>query len=81
MSGHLSGVVSLTDVLNCLAKASGLSPGDPDETRRRRRGSSSSSQRVNPDGIRASGEFTASELSGGRAERSASRSSVASGRK
>lgn len=43
MSGRLSGVVSLTDVLNILAKASGLSPGDPEATRRRRRRSSSSS--------------------------------------
>ncbi len=43
ISGRLSGVVSLTDVLNILARASGLSPGDPEATRRRRRRSSSSS--------------------------------------
>lgn len=43
MSGRLSGVVSLTDVLNLFARASGLSPQDPDDARRRRRGSSSSS--------------------------------------
>ncbi|MCJ1393419.1 cell separation during budding [Xylographa bjoerkii] len=43
MSGRLSGVVSLTDVLNLFARASGLNPNDPAETRRRRRRSSSSS--------------------------------------
>lgn len=59
MSGRLSGVVSLTDVLNVLARASGLSPGDPDETRRRRRRSSSSSTRPHVDGLRASSEFAA----------------------
>ena len=42
MSGRLSGVVSLTDVLNLYARASGLSPHEPDEARRRRRGSSAS---------------------------------------
>lgn len=63
MSGRLSGVVSLTDVLNVLARASGLSPSDPDETRRRRRRSSSSSTRphVSTDSLRAraSTEFAA----------------------
>ncbi|MCJ1354758.1 MAG: cell separation during budding [Icmadophila ericetorum] len=43
MSGRLSGVVSLTDVLNLFARASGLNPHDPGETRRHRRRSSSSS--------------------------------------
>ena len=43
MSGRLSGVVSLTDVLNLFARASGLNPNDPAETRRHRRRSSSSS--------------------------------------
>ena len=43
MSGRLSGVVSLTDVLNLFARASGLNPNDPNMTRRRRRRSSSSS--------------------------------------
>ncbi|TKA68693.1 hypothetical protein B0A55_08086 [Friedmanniomyces simplex] len=57
MSGRLSGVVSLTDVLNLFARASGLSPGDPEELRRRRRGSSSSSSRANADSMRASAEF------------------------
>lgn len=75
MSGRLSGVVSLTDVLNLLARASGLSPRDPDETRRRRRRSSSGSARVmgesNPDLLRSSGEILRS-----RQERSASRGSV-----
>lgn len=45
LSGYLTGVISLTDVLNLYARASGLSPMDPDETRRRRRKSSSSSVR------------------------------------
>ncbi|MCJ1250051.1 cell separation during budding [Trapelia coarctata] len=43
MSGRLSGVVSLTDVLNLFARASGLNPNDPSETRRHRRRSSSAS--------------------------------------
>ena len=50
MSGRLSGVVSLTDILNLFARATGLHPEDPEEARRRRRGSSSSSR----SGIRAS---------------------------
>ena len=44
MSGRLSGVVSLTDILNLFARASGLHPTDPEEARRKRRGSSSSSK-------------------------------------
>ncbi|KAK3113038.1 cell separation during budding [Teratosphaeriaceae sp. CCFEE 6253] len=58
MSGRLSGVVSLTDILNLYARASGLSPGDPEELRRRRRGSSSSSSAMRPSGefLRGSGE-------------------------
>jgi len=40
LSGHLMGVISLTDILNLYARASGLSPHDPEETRRRRRTSS-----------------------------------------
>ncbi|KAL8829469.1 MAG: hypothetical protein Q9170_006157 [Blastenia crenularia] len=43
MSGQLAGVVSLTDILNLFAKASGLHPTDPDQRRRQRRRSSSSS--------------------------------------
>ena len=54
MSGRLSGVVSLTDVLNLFARASGLSPHDPDEARRQRRGSSSSSVRASIDSARSS---------------------------
>lgn len=46
MSGKLSGVVSLTDVLNLFAKVSGLEPREPDEARRLRRRSSSSSVRT-----------------------------------
>ncbi|KAI5361299.1 putative CBS domain-containing protein [Septoria linicola] len=56
MSGRLSGVVSLTDILNLFARASGLSPGDPEETRRRRRQSSSSSVRPSMDSVRPSME-------------------------
>lgn len=58
LSGRLSGVVSLTDVLNVLARASGLSPGDPEATRRRRRRSSSSSlSRSFAEGTRPSAEI------------------------
>lgn len=51
LSGRLVGVVSLTDILNLHARASGLSPADPGESRRRRRSSSSSMS------IRRSGEI------------------------
>lgn len=54
LSGHLTGVVSLTDILNLFARASGLSPADPDVTRRRRRRSSSASMRVSIDSARSS---------------------------
>ena len=54
MSGRLSGVISLTDILNLFARASGLSPQDPDEARRQRRGSSSSSVRASIDSARSS---------------------------
>lgn len=57
MSGRLSGVVSLTDVLNLFAKASGLAPSDPEEARRRRRRSSSSSLRPSIDSVRPSAEM------------------------
>ncbi|KAI4665080.1 cell separation during budding [Alternaria viburni] len=33
LSGRLSGVISLTDILNLFARASGLNPHDPDEAR------------------------------------------------
>lgn len=55
MSGRLSGVISLTDVLNLFAKAGGLSPADPAEARRQRRRSSSSSLRASMDSARGSG--------------------------
>ncbi|KAI0127369.1 hypothetical protein BJ170DRAFT_595238 [Xylariales sp. AK1849] len=45
LSGHLTGVVTLTDILNLFAKTSGLHPSDPSEQRARRRRSSSSSLR------------------------------------
>ncbi|KAK1091864.1 cell separation during budding [Friedmanniomyces endolithicus] len=67
-SGRLSGVVSLTDVLNLFARASGLSPGNPEELRlRRRRGSSSSSSlRGNAgESVRASGEIMRGVEDGG----------------
>ena len=54
LSGHLTGVISLTDILNLFARASGLSPADPDETRRHRRRSSSSSVRASIDSARSS---------------------------
>ena len=37
LSGRLTGVVSLTDILNLFARSSGLSPSDPSEQRARRR--------------------------------------------
>ncbi|KAL1968920.1 hypothetical protein VTN77DRAFT_1281 [Rasamsonia byssochlamydoides] len=49
-SGRLVGVVSLTDILNLYARASGLKPADPAETRSRRRRSSSSSLNVRKSG-------------------------------
>lgn len=75
MSGRLSGVVSLTDVLNALARASGLHPGDPNETRRRRRRSSSSSTRPHVDSMRASTELPRSSGEVSRDSRSESRGS------
>ncbi|KAJ5384808.1 Major facilitator superfamily domain general substrate transporter [Penicillium concentricum] len=50
LSGRLVGVVSLTDILNLHARASGLNPADPAESRSRRRRSSSSSQSVRRSG-------------------------------
>ncbi|KAF3491007.1 CBS domain-containing protein [Arthroderma uncinatum] len=52
LSGRLVGVVSLTDILNLYARASGLYPTDPNANRTRRRRSSSSSL-----GFRRSGEL------------------------
>ncbi|KAF2827605.1 hypothetical protein CC86DRAFT_393695 [Ophiobolus disseminans] len=53
LSGRISGVISLTDILNLFAKASGLHPHDPDEARRARRRSSSSSMRRSMDSSRS----------------------------
>lgn len=44
LSGRLSGVVSLTDILNLFAKTTGLRPSDPADIRARRRRSSSTYQ-------------------------------------
>lgn len=57
LSGKLSGVVSLTDVLNIFAKFTGLHPSDPGEQRARRRRSSSSSVRPSLDSARPSADF------------------------
>ncbi|KAF6819654.1 cbs domain containing protein [Colletotrichum plurivorum] len=54
LSGRLTGVISLTDILNMFAKSSGLRPSDPSEQRARRRRSSSSSIRPSLDSSRAS---------------------------
>lgn len=54
MSGRLSGVISLTDVLNLFARAGGSMPMDPDGARKKRRGSSSSSIRASMDSNRSS---------------------------
>ncbi|PSN62875.1 hypothetical protein BS50DRAFT_577758 [Corynespora cassiicola Philippines] len=53
LSGRLSGVISLTDILNLFARASGLNPHDPDEVRMARRRSSSSSMRRSMDSSRS----------------------------
>lgn len=52
MSGRLSGVISLTDVLNAFAKSTGLNPKDPGAQRARRRKSSTSSMRASVDSLR-----------------------------
>jgi CBS domain-containing protein len=57
LSGRLTGVVSMTDILNLFAKSSGLRPSDPSEQRARRRRSSSSSVRPSLDSARASVDF------------------------
>ncbi|KAH6844835.1 hypothetical protein B0I37DRAFT_312262 [Chaetomium sp. MPI-CAGE-AT-0009] len=57
LSGRLTGVVSMTDILNLFAKSSGLRPLDPSEQRARRRRSSSSSVRPSLDSARASIDF------------------------
>ncbi|KAH8687155.1 hypothetical protein BGZ60DRAFT_362999 [Tricladium varicosporioides] len=54
ISGRLTGVVSLTDILNLFARQSGLHPMNPNEQRERRRRSSSSSMRPSIDSARGS---------------------------
>ncbi|KAH8160672.1 hypothetical protein CIB48_g7568 [Xylaria polymorpha] len=54
LSGRLTGVVTLTDILNLFARSTGLHPSDPNEQRARRRRSSSSSIRPSIDSSRAS---------------------------
>ncbi|KAI8953265.1 hypothetical protein F4801DRAFT_576719 [Xylaria longipes] len=54
LSGRLTGVVTLTDILNLFARTTGLNPSDPNEQRARRRRSSSSSIRPSIDSSRAS---------------------------
>lgn len=54
LSGKLTGVVSLTDILNLFARQSGLHPQRPSECRDRRRRSSSSSVRPSLDSARGS---------------------------
>ncbi|KAF2766328.1 hypothetical protein EJ03DRAFT_367541 [Teratosphaeria nubilosa] len=77
MSGHLSGVVSLTDILNLFARVSGLTPMDPETIRERRRRSSSSSSRAAVEGVRSSAR-TSMEIMRGSVElgRSSSQSST-----
>lgn len=57
LSGRLTGVISLTDILNMFARSTGLNPSDPGEQRARRRRSSSSSVRPSVDSARPSIDF------------------------
>lgn len=57
LSGRLTGVISLTDILNLFARSSGLNPADPGEQRAMRRRSSSSSVRPSLDGDRSRGSL------------------------
>jgi hypothetical protein len=66
ISGRLSGVVSLTDVLNLIAKASGLNPHDPNEQRQRRRRSSSASARRSIESSRSESVGGGSSVAGSR---------------
>jgi hypothetical protein len=50
----LTGVISLTDILNLFARQSGLNPLSPNDQRARRRRSSSSSVRPSIDSARGS---------------------------
>lgn len=49
VSGRLTGVITLTDILNLFARQSGLHPSDPNDQRQRRRRSSSSSMKASVD--------------------------------
>lgn len=57
LSGRLTGVISLTDILNLFARSSGLNPADPGEQRAMRRRSSSASVRPSLDGDRSRGSL------------------------
>lgn len=72
LSGRLSGVVSLTDILNLFAKASGLHPVDPTEMRRYRRRSSSASVRRSVESSRSESIGASASSSVGDLSRSAS---------
>lgn len=72
LSGRLTGVVSLTDVLNLFAKASGLHPVDPTEMRRYRRRSSSASVRRSVESSRSESVGASASSSVGDLSRSAS---------
>lgn len=74
LSGRLSGVVSLTDVLNLFAKSSGLHPCDPTEMRRFRRRSSSASVRRSVESSRSESVGASASSSVGDLSRSASAS-------
>lgn len=54
ISGRLTGVISLTDILNLFGRQSGLNPLSPSDQRDRRRRSSSSSMRPSIDSVRGS---------------------------
>lgn len=54
VSGRLTGVVTLTDILNLFARNSGLHPSDPSEQRARRRRSSSKELRPSLEASRSS---------------------------
>jgi hypothetical protein len=62
LSGRLTGVISLTDILNQFGLASGLHPQDPAEVRKQRRRSSSSSLRRSVESSRSESVGTGSSL-------------------
>ncbi|TID14279.1 Ubiquitin-like modifier-activating enzyme [Venturia nashicola] len=80
MSGHLSGVVSLTDILNLFAKASGLNPHDPSELRQlRRRSSSASNTRRSISSARSESIGGGSSVAGSRRGSQSNRRPIAQG--